>query len=118
MNALRRAAVAAMLVILAGCATYSDLRDRPADYSADTTKTPQAYAECVLPKWIESNAGAHIIADGDSRVIVAPVGGGTPTAVAATLTASPTAAGSHVEMKHMPALNKFTDQWGQARSCL
>jgi len=110
--------VALCVLTLPGCATYSDFRDRPADYAAVTGKAPQVYVECVLPRWMDTNAASHIVHDGDRRVIVVPVGGGTPTQVLMTLEASPTANGSRIEMKHMPSLSKFEKQWRQAQACL
>lgn len=114
---MKRVLLTVAILALSGCATYSDLRERPADFSAETSKTPQEYAACVLPKWIDFSAGTHVIADGDARVVVSPVGGGTPTAVLMTLTASPNASGSRVEMKHMSSLSKFSEQWQAAQSC-
>lgn len=111
--------LAAMAIIcLAGCATYSDLKERPADFQATTVKKPQAYLECVIPLWIDKYAGSHIISDGDAKVLVAPVGGGTPSVVAMTLSATAGSGATHVEMKHLPSLSKFGDQWEQAKSCL
>lgn len=104
---------------LAGCATYSDLRQRPADFVATTSKAPGAYLQCVLPKWVDFYAGSHIMSDGESSVLVSPVGGGSPDIMAMTLSASPSDGGTtRVEMRHMPSLSDFGNQWQQAKSCL
>jgi hypothetical protein len=108
----------ALAAMLAGCATYSDLKERPADFTGSTSKSPQAYLECVVPKWTDEYAGSHIITDGGGLVLIAPVGGGTPSVVAMTLTATSMDGGTRIEMKHLPSLSDFTDQWHQARSCL
>lgn len=115
---MKACAVVLVIATLSGCATYSDLRERPADFMGDTAKTPQAYLSCVEPKWVNFNAGAHIITDGSGLVLVVPVGGGTPTATMMTLAATPGASETHVEMKHMPSLSDFSKQWQAAKSCL
>lgn len=84
----------------------------------ESAMQPQAVAECVASKWIDTNASTHIVPNGDTRVVVVPTGGGTTTLVMMTLTASPTASGSHIEMRTTPTLGTFNEQWDQARSCL
>lgn len=106
------------VALLAGCSTYSDVRARAANYSAVTSKTPQAFADCLLPKVMETNAASHILNNGAARTVVVPVGGGTPSAVAMVFDATPVNGATRVEMRHMPALNGFAKQWGQAEACL
>jgi len=108
----------AAALLLAGCATYSDLRDSPPAYSADSGKAPQAIADCALAKWIDINAGSHIIQDGDATVVAMPVGGGTPSLMQAMLIVKPAGSGAHIELKHMRSLGSFASQWQAAQSCL
>lgn len=118
MSATGQAVAVALVVALSGCATYSELQQRPADYTAETTKAPQDYAQCLLPKLLDTNAASHIIADGDARVIVVPVGGGSPDAIMMTFNATPQGGATRVEMKHMSSLGGFANQWAQAQSCI
>lgn len=111
-------AVAAAVVGLTGCATYSEMQARPAEYVANTTKSPEAFATCVLPKMVETNAAAHVIADGTARTVIVPIGGGTPKAVMVTVMAVPRGHATHVEMRHMRSLSDFQSQWQQVQSCL
>ncbi|AVD82706.1 hypothetical protein C4Q28_11350 [Pseudomonas sp. SWI6] len=46
------------LVLLVGCTTPGDLLKNSPTIQAETSKTPKAYALCVLPGWQEHQAGA------------------------------------------------------------
>ena len=104
-------------LVLAGCATYSELQQRPAAYAAETEKSPDDYAMCLLPKLLDTNAASHVIVDGDARTIVVPVGGGAPETVMMTFNVTPRGGVTHVEMRHMSSLSTFSKQWAQAQSC-
>lgn len=103
---------------ISACSTYSEMATRPTSYSATTAKAPQAYADCLLPKLMDTNAAAHIVARGDVRDIVVPVGGGTPQAVMMTFTAAPSDGSTSVTMRHMASLSSFRKQWNEALTCL
>lgn len=103
---------------ISGCATYSEMATRPVSYSATTAKVPQAYADCLLPKLMDTNAASHIVPRGDGLDIVVPVGGGTPQAVMMTFDVMPSGGSTTVQMRHMASLSEFQKQWKQAQSCL
>jgi len=112
-------AIAALAtLLLSGCATYSEMATRPVSYSATTPKAPQAYADCLLPKLMDTNAASHIVPRGDGLDIVVPVGGGTPQAVMMTFDVTPSGGATIVQMRHMASLSEFPKQWKQAQSCL
>jgi len=46
------------LGLLAGCTTPGDLLKGSPTIVAETSKSPKAYALCVLPEWQEHQAGA------------------------------------------------------------
>jgi len=46
------------LALLAGCTTPGDLLKSDPTIVAETSKSPKAYALCVLPVWQEHQAGA------------------------------------------------------------
>lgn len=109
-----------MLVVLAvglaGCASYSELQKEEPEFSADTTKTPQEFTECVLPRWVDIMPGAHAMKDGDATVIVVPMDG-TAGATAVTLTAKPTDKGSRVELRN-GLIARASVAWRKASPCL
>lgn len=115
---IRQIVITLTMLALSGCATYSDLRQRQADYSAETTKLPQTYVDCVLPQWMDTNSASHVVNNGEERTIVVPAGGAATSQVLMTLEVTPTPKGSHVEMKHMPSIGSFDRPWSQAQSCL
>ncbi|MBH3372862.1 hypothetical protein EGJ22_06845 [Pseudomonas sp. p99-361] len=45
------------LILLAGCTTPGDLLKSTPTIVSETSKTPKAYALCVLPEWQEHQAG-------------------------------------------------------------
>lgn len=108
------------LLGIAGCApTYSELRERAPLYQERTTMTPQAFVDCVLPKWLDQSALTHIIKDGDSRVVVMPRDGYV-TVPRATLTASPSTSGSLVVLQtkfYSTANSKTKKMWAAAQAC-
>lgn len=118
MNAVKSDLIALAVMALAGCATYSELQHRPADYTAETAKAPHDYVQCLLPKLLDTNAASHVIVDGDSRTIVVPVGGAAPETVMMTFNVTPRDGVTHVEMRHMSSLSTFSKQWAQAQSCI
>lgn len=118
MSVCKAIIVATLAASLAGCATYSELQRRPADYTAETAKAPHDYAQCLLPKLLDTNAASQVIADGDARVIVVPVGGGTPETVMMTFSVTPRDGVTRIEMRHMSSLGSFSKQWTQAQSCI
>ena len=105
-------------LLLSGCTTYSEMATRPVSYSATTSKAPQVYADCLLPKLMDTNAASHIVPRGDGLDIVVPVGGGTPQAVMMTFDVTPSGGATIVQMRHMASLSEFPKQWKQAQSCL
>lgn len=110
--------LATSALALAACASYSGMAVRPVAYSAMTSKTPDVYVTCALPKMLDFSASAHIVQDGAARVIVLPVGGGTPNAILMTITATPDAGSTRVELRHMRSLSDFHRGWEQAQACL
>ena len=115
---MKLAALIVAALTLAGCATYSDLQQRPAAYTTVTTKTPHDYTQCLLPKLLDSNAASHVIDNGGASVIVVPVGGGSPDAIMMTFNVTPQNGATLVEMRHMSSLGNFSKQWAQAQSCI
>jgi hypothetical protein len=107
-----------LALALAGCTSYSEMATRPVSYSATTTKTPKAFADCLLPKLMDTNAASHIVTRGDGLDIVVPVGGGTPQAVMMTFDVMPSGGSTSVQMRHMASLSEFPKQWKQAQSCI
>ena len=99
-------------VLLAGCVSYADIQKRPPVHEGKTSKSPDQVASCVLPKWMETSASAHIVPDGDARVIVVP---SNAELITMTLTAS---SGGDVAMRTQPSVSTFDKQWQQAQSCL
>lgn len=99
-------------VLLAGCADYSSIKEREPIHSGHTAKRPEQVVNCVIPKWMETNPSTHAVPDGDSTIIVAPVGNGF---VSLTLTIGPS---GEVAMRSQPSLSTFDKQWEQAQSCL
>jgi hypothetical protein len=87
-------------------------------FSATTPKTPAAFAECLLPKLMDTNAASHTVRDGEALDIVVPLGGSAPEAVLMTFTARPSNNSTIVEMRHTASLSDFPKQWKQAQSCL
>lgn len=110
-------AVVVMGSFLTGCVTYSDIQKRALTYSGHTDKSPQAYAECVQPKWMEFSASAHIVPQGENRTIVFPTPGGSEY-VTMTLSVDKSPSGSDVSMRTQPSLGSFEKQWKAAQSCL
>lgn len=47
---------AVAVTVLAGCSSVSSLEERRPELSGSTTKSPAAYAKCLMPKWQEINA--------------------------------------------------------------
>jgi len=108
-------AVIAVLA-LAGCATYSELKSTQPVHQSDTAKSAQAFVECVLPKYVDIQADAHAMKDGESVVVVLPIGnrGGD---LAATVTATPNGAGSRVAVRSNMSRNGER-AWSVAQTCL
>lgn len=104
------------MLALAGCATYSELQQRPADYTAQTEKAPQAFIDCLLPKIVDMQSDAHAMRDGDATVIVMPISGHGGH-LAATISASPISSGSRVELRNAVAGNA-SKPWTAAQSCI
>lgn len=48
---IRRAGAAALVLALAGCSSTNDLLKKDPVFFGHTTKSPQAYAECVADGW-------------------------------------------------------------------
>ena len=107
-----------LALALAGCTSYSEMATRPVSYSATTTKTPKTFADCLLPKLMDTNAASHIVQKGDALDIVVPVGGSAPNAVLMTFTATPAGGATTIEMRHTASLSDFPKQWTQAQSCI
>ena len=106
------------IFLLTGCATYSEVANHNVSHSATTAKTPHAYAACLLPKLMDTNAASHIVPRGDDLDVVVPLGGGATQSVMMTFTISPSGGSTTVEMRHMSSLSEFPKQWKQAQSCL
>lgn len=115
---MRLALIALAALAISGCATYSELQKRPPTFTADTSRSPQHFTECVLPQWMNMSPAAHIVPDGETRTIVVPIQGSMSPAVALTLSATPTGGQTHVEMRHMTSTSDFRKQWKEAQSCL
>lgn len=113
-NALKTILASLTLLALAGCTTYSEMATRPVSYSATTAKTPQVFADCLLPKLMDTNAASHIVTRGDALDIVVPVSGAS---IMMTFTVTPTGRSTVIEMRHTASLSAFQKQWGQALSC-
>lgn len=103
---------------LAGCASYASVSDRMPIHQAHSSKSPDTYMACVAPKWSETSASAHILPDGDRRVLVVPIAGFAGDQVMMTLTVTPQADGSDIAMRTMPSVSTWQQQWDQAQACL
>lgn len=111
----RMIAVLAMLV-LAGCSTYSDMQQKPPAYAADSSKAPQTYADCALPKLVNIEADVHAIPSSGGIDIVVPVG--NPGAdLSAMVSVRPAGGGSHVAVRGNVARNARRT-WEIASTCL
>lgn len=105
-------------LLLAGCATYSDVQHRTPLHEAETSKTPKNYVECVLPKWLDTNASTHIVAIGDTRQVLMPTAGDAPALVELLLSATPDKSATHVALRAAPGIGKSELAWHQAKACL
>lgn len=109
--------LAVALLALGGCTSYSKMQTRPVAHHAITSKLPVDYAQCVLPKWLDTNPSAHIVTVGKTTSIIVPVGGMTRD-VLMTLDATRAGDKTIVEMRHVPSFSSFPKQWRQAESCI
>lgn len=93
-----RTAIIAAALLLPGCATYSEMQATAPVLELTTDKTPDAYAGCVAPKFMDIWGGmVSVIPDGESTVVTVGDGG----AMFATLTATPNGSGTHAVMREM-----------------
>jgi len=113
-----KASLGLMALGLAGCATYSSIKDRAPLYEGTSAKSPSAITACVLPAWMNTNAATHIVADGGQHIVVMPTSGVVASQVMMTLTVAPNGSGSAVSMRTMPSVGDFKAQWDQVQSCL
>lgn len=118
MNVSLLLATSIAVIVISGCATYSEMKERPVAYTTSTEKAPDVYAECLLPRVMDASAASHVVKDGRNLTLVVPVGGGSPDAVMMAFTVTPNGNGSVVEMRHMTSLSNFNKQWAQALSCI
>lgn len=110
--------VAVACVVFAGCATtYQAVNEGAPVHTGQSTKAPEAIAQCVLPKWLGVNAAAHVISEGTTRTVVVPEGSPDVRSVLMTLVITPTQTGSKVEM-HKQSMSSFEQQWAQAQECM
>lgn len=116
MKAIIVAAIAA--VLLSGCVTYGGMKNRSPIHQASSSKAPDVVAQCVLPQWLEASTAAHIVQDGAVTTVVVPIGTFIPARVSMILEVTPTATGSHVEMRKMPSLASFDKYWADVQRCL
>jgi len=101
---------------VSGCATYSQVQKMQPIHEADTTQTPQQFTDCALPKMVEFQADAHAMKDGDSMVIITPVGN-RGADIAGTVTATPANGGSHIVMRSALG-GKAEKPWAALQACL
>jgi hypothetical protein len=111
-----RAFCIAIFMLLGGCATYSEMQQKAPAHESDSSKTSQAFVDCVLPKLVDKQADAHSMKDGDSVVVVLPIGnrGGD---LAATVTATPSPEGSHIAVRSNMSRNGEL-VWSIAQTCM
>lgn len=105
-----------LLGLLTGCATYSDLRNKPPSYVVTSNKTVNQIAECSLTKLINIHASAHIIKDRNSSIIVVPIGeqwnGGNDMSMIVVIRPNT------VQLMHMKSVNSFHKEWMLIQPCL
>lgn len=104
-----------ILITLNACAPFAELQARPPNFQGETTKSPDAYISCALPKIIIRWDMARVVPDGEKRIIIVSHGAGLGAAL--TLSATPQATGSHIEFRQMTSLRTFTTEWELAKSC-
>lgn len=64
-------AVVAVSVLMAGCTTPSDLLKGAPELSANTKKSPKAYALCVYPSWQDYRSSSNMSETANGYRIVA-----------------------------------------------
>lgn len=98
----------ALALTLAGCVSSESVEQRPATFSAETTKSADLYSSCVYEKWVDLNPNAHRFSRPDGYRVRSRTG--------ALLDVTTTASGAHVELREPPL-----DLWAHekaARACL
>lgn len=112
---IRTAAVLATL-LLAGCTSYSELQAMGPSLDLVTSKSPEAYAGCLAPKFMEIWPGnVSIIPDGENTVISAAGNGQT---MFATVTIEPSGRVTLREMPHVNIGSAFERAQEATRSCI
>lgn len=92
-----------VVMLLSGCVSYSEMQAKAPVLELDSAKSPDTYAGCVAPKFMEIWPGmVSVIPDGENTVVAVAAAGGTMTA---TVTIAPTAPGSHVTLREMSHIN-------------
>lgn len=107
------------VAMLGGCASYSEVKQIAPDYQGNTTKHVQVVADCILLQMVDQQADVHAVKDGDSIVIVAPVQD-RGSSIAATVTVSPTAQGTHVAARSPLPFHAVSARraWSSAQRCM
>ncbi|WP_296246193.1 hypothetical protein [Pseudomonas sp. UBA4194] len=102
------------LALLAGCSSAQLEYPEPA-LAETSTKSPQAYTQCLAPKWQQFDRNGEVTQNGDVWLTTVTAGF---THAFATAQAAPAAEGSKVEVR-LPTEWKGTTAWTEmARSCL
>lgn len=108
-------AILAAVVLLSGCASYSEMQATEPLLELTTSKTPDAYAGCVMPKARELWRSMVTIApDGQSQVISVA----TNASTLSTTTIAPRDDGSKVTFRAVSSMGVWGDEWpDDLRSC-
>lgn len=109
-------AVLIAVVLLTGCASYSEMQARAPTLEWTTEKTPGEFVSCAAPKLMTYWETTKVIPDGETKVISVPLRGG---GMLMTITVTPVGDGSRVAYRQMnrPIAGEYTAAIEAVRSC-
>lgn len=88
-------------ILLSGCTSYSSLQKKDPFMQLNSTKLPSLYVGCIAPKLMDIWEGSvSIIPDNQKTIVVSKV----LQTITTTLTISPSANGSHIELREISRL--------------
>ncbi|MGY3172441.1 hypothetical protein ACVWYU_001818 [Pseudomonas sp. TE12234] len=105
---MRKAITALALIMLAGCSIQGRESDGP-DLQVTSSKTPQAYARCLAPKWLAMNPATSSVETEQGYKIAAS---GTFYGVISLANIERVTGGSTIKA-YFPATKLGTDGWKQ-----
>lgn len=99
MNTMKNAFISMTMLALAGCTQlmpYRYMQQEDPRLELDSSNSPAEVIGCIMPRWIGTSAGTHVIPDNGSQVIVVPFGSGMSDQMVASLVITPSERGSHL----------------------